>query len=213
MKRVCAARASLVFAGVSGTPRRQGNGCAPRRIPKARNLLIPLSWYRRGSDVRRRSQLDDAAAQRDGDRLRAVAGPELLHDVLDVNLDGLFRDEEAFRDVAVTVPPEMWRSTSTSRSVRASAPGKESPCKEDCSMSTSITGSVSWQERRPCWSCRQIGRAPPQSYRGASQSIELGEELSGRLKQLSQRRGDDAVYDDAGGLQGAAVQDERTAKI
>src|ERR687893_2676707 len=49
-------------------------------------------------------QLDHAAAEGDGDRLRAVAGAELLHDVLDVNLHRLLGDGEPFGDVAVTVP-------------------------------------------------------------------------------------------------------------
>jgi len=39
-------------------------------------------------------QLDDSAADADRDRLGAIARPELVHDVLDVNLYGFFRDEE-----------------------------------------------------------------------------------------------------------------------
>ncbi|SRR6266849_6000432 len=34
------------------------------------------------------SQLDNSAAYGDGNRLRAIAGAEFFHDVLDVNLDG-----------------------------------------------------------------------------------------------------------------------------
>src|SRR5258708_12422461 len=50
-------------------------------------------------------QLDDSAADPDRDRLGAIARPELVHDVLDVNLYGFFRDEEFFRDVAIPVSP------------------------------------------------------------------------------------------------------------
>src|SRR5262249_12275915 len=49
-----------------------------KRIPKARNLFIPLSWYRFRSDRRRRLQLDDSAAYRDRNRLRAITGAQLL---------------------------------------------------------------------------------------------------------------------------------------
>src|SRR5215212_11793753 len=65
-----------------------------------------MGYFRGGwnSAAVRSLQLDDAAAEGDGDRLRAVAGAELLHDVLDVNLHGLLGDEELFGDVAVTVP-------------------------------------------------------------------------------------------------------------
>src|SRR5262249_23733366 len=48
-------------------------------------------------------QPDDAAAQGDGHRLRAVASPELLHNVLDVDLHCLFRDDEVAGDVAVPI--------------------------------------------------------------------------------------------------------------
>jgi hypothetical protein len=76
-----------------------------KRIPQARNLLLPLSWYCVGSvGTLGLSQLDDAATQGYGDCLRAVAGSEFLHDVLDVDLDGLFRDEEPLRNVPVAVP-------------------------------------------------------------------------------------------------------------
>ena len=44
-------------------------------------------------------------APADGNRngLRAVVGPEFLHDVLDMNLDCALGDEEPLRDIAVSV--------------------------------------------------------------------------------------------------------------
>jgi hypothetical protein len=49
-------------------------------------------------------QLHRAAPQGDGGGgLRAVLGAPRLEDVLDVDLDLLFRDEQAFGDVAVAV--------------------------------------------------------------------------------------------------------------
>src|SRR5580698_4295350 len=50
-----------------------------------------------------RLKVDDAAADGNGDGLGAVVGPQLGHDVLDVNLDGPFRDEELLGDVPVTI--------------------------------------------------------------------------------------------------------------
>ena len=49
------------------------------------------------------NQLNDAPPHRDRNGLRAVAGAELVRDVLHVNLDGLFGDRELLRDVAI--PP------------------------------------------------------------------------------------------------------------
>src|SRR5580692_2690154 len=49
------------------------------------------------------SELNDAAADGDRDRLRAVAGAELFHDVFDVNLNGFLGNEEPFRNVAIPV--------------------------------------------------------------------------------------------------------------
>ena len=51
-----------------------------------------------------RLEVNNAAADGDGDGLGAVAGAQLFHDVLDVNFDGLFGDEKFFTDVAVTIP-------------------------------------------------------------------------------------------------------------
>src|SRR5262249_18702433 len=36
-------------------------------------------------------------------RLRAITGAQLLHNMLDVHLDGLFGDEESFGDVAIAI--------------------------------------------------------------------------------------------------------------
>src|SRR5262249_44737820 len=48
-------------------------------------------------------QMDDAAADADGDGLRAVVSAEFAHDVLDVNLDGFFGNGEVVGDVAIAV--------------------------------------------------------------------------------------------------------------
>jgi hypothetical protein len=48
--------------------------------------------------------LYDAPAYSDGDSLGAISGSKLLHDVLDVPLNGLLRDEQFYRDVAISVP-------------------------------------------------------------------------------------------------------------
>src|SRR6185369_3620413 len=56
-------------------------------------LLWPFLWL----------ELNYAAAQADGDGLGAIGGAQFFHDVLDVNLDGFFRDEEALGDFAVTI--------------------------------------------------------------------------------------------------------------
>src|SRR5713226_4932948 len=48
-------------------------------------------------------QLDDSPAEANRDSLCAITCPELLHDVLDVNLYSLFSDEELFRDVSIPV--------------------------------------------------------------------------------------------------------------
>src|SRR5436853_2382534 len=74
-----------------------------KRIPRNRHLFIPLLWPGRGCGGLRSSQLDDAAAYGNGHRLRAITGPQLLHDVLDMHLDGLFRDEELFGNVPISV--------------------------------------------------------------------------------------------------------------
>src|SRR5262245_24539477 len=48
-------------------------------------------------------ELDNAAPHSDGDRLCAVIRAQLLHDVLQVYLDGLFRDVEQFANIAITI--------------------------------------------------------------------------------------------------------------
>jgi hypothetical protein len=62
-----------------------------------------LSGIACGFDGKRDLQLDDPAAHSDGDRLSAIAGAELLHDVLDVYLYCLFRNEEFVGNVPVSV--------------------------------------------------------------------------------------------------------------
>ena len=48
-------------------------------------------------------QLNDAAAEADRHRLRAIVGAEFAHDVLDVDLDGLLRDEQPRGDIPIPV--------------------------------------------------------------------------------------------------------------
>src|SRR6266700_3853093 len=71
------------------------------RIPTIRNFGIPLSSRSRRYTVQ--SELDNAAAHTDCDRLSAIACAQLLHYVFDVDLNGLFRDEQLFGNVTVTV--------------------------------------------------------------------------------------------------------------
>ena len=49
------------------------------------------------------SELDYAPAHTDCDRLSAIACAQLLHYVFDVDFNRLFRDEQLFGDVTVTV--------------------------------------------------------------------------------------------------------------
>lgn len=49
-------------------------------------------------------QFDETSTDTYRHGLGAIAGSELGHDVLDVSFDGIFRDEEAFRDVPVSIP-------------------------------------------------------------------------------------------------------------
>ena len=53
--------------------------------------------------VRSALQVNDAAPDADGHGLRAILRTELVHDVPDVDLDGLFGDREALADVPVAV--------------------------------------------------------------------------------------------------------------
>ena len=48
-------------------------------------------------------ELDNPSAYADRDRFRAITRPQLLHDVLDVNLDSFFRDKQLLRDVSIPV--------------------------------------------------------------------------------------------------------------
>src|SRR5271157_685793 len=48
-------------------------------------------------------ELYDAAAHSDSDRLGAITGSELFHNVLDVDLNCLFGDEQFIGDVPVTI--------------------------------------------------------------------------------------------------------------
>ena len=48
-------------------------------------------------------ELDDAAAQADGDGLSSIGGAQFFHDVLDVDLHSFFGDEEPRGDLAVAI--------------------------------------------------------------------------------------------------------------
>ncbi len=50
-------------------------------------------------------QFDDSATEANRDSLCAITRPQLLHDVLDVNLYSFLCDEELFRDVSIPVSP------------------------------------------------------------------------------------------------------------
>ena len=49
-------------------------------------------------------QLNNPATGGDGHRLRAMCRSKFFHDVLDMNLDRLLRDEEFLGDVPVPIP-------------------------------------------------------------------------------------------------------------
>ena len=70
----------------------------PLVLPGAVGENVTLTVHdRRRAHHRRRLkpalQLNDAAAGGDRHRLRAILGAEFVHDVLDMDLDGLLRDE------------------------------------------------------------------------------------------------------------------------
>src|SRR5262245_33429257 len=50
-----------------------------------------------------RLQLDDAATDGDCERLGAIARAKLFHNVLDMDLDGLFGNEEALRNIPIPI--------------------------------------------------------------------------------------------------------------
>ena len=79
------------------------------RICRILNFRILLKWYFLVSREAERGtrglclQVDDATADGDRDRLGTIAGAQLLHNMLDVNLDRAFGDEETVGDVAVAI--------------------------------------------------------------------------------------------------------------
>jgi hypothetical protein len=93
----------LSFGGFVETPQRRIPASLVKRIPKERNFYIPLKWYCQHLLDPSFLQLDDSATYSDRDRLRSVAGAQLFHDVLDMYLYSLFRDEKPFCDVAIPV--------------------------------------------------------------------------------------------------------------
>ena len=68
------------------------NRCNQNANPKSMVFLCTTIVVEKGG-ARVSLQLDDAPAHGDCDRFGAIARAKLFHDVFDVNLDGLFRDE------------------------------------------------------------------------------------------------------------------------
>jgi hypothetical protein len=62
------------------------------------HTLVNFSYHFQGM-----LQLDYAPPHRDRDGLSTVLGSQLVHNVLDVNLDGLLGDKEPFANVAVAI--------------------------------------------------------------------------------------------------------------
>src|SRR5438128_3633698 len=54
-------------------------------------------------EPRRLSELNNAASHSDGDRLGPIVRPQFRHNMLDVCLHRLFRDEEPFCDITVAI--------------------------------------------------------------------------------------------------------------
>src|SRR5215831_5148067 len=86
----------------SGRTESATNPLPPPRVPTLSKLKMTFT-FTLSRLAHADSQLDDSAAQGDCDGLRAIGRPQLLHDVLDVDLDRFLGDEEALRDVAVAV--------------------------------------------------------------------------------------------------------------
>ena len=57
------------------------------------NSFLCLLWLK----------MNYAAADADSDGLGAIGGAQFFHDVLDVDLDRLFGDEESLRDVTIAI--------------------------------------------------------------------------------------------------------------
>src|SRR5258708_37069477 len=84
----------LIFGGFFETPQPRIPAALVKRIPKERNFFIPQKWYWQRLLAPSSLQLDDSAPYGDRDRLRSIAGAQLFHDVLDMYLYSLFRNEK-----------------------------------------------------------------------------------------------------------------------
>src|SRR5213592_1605058 len=73
------------------------------RISISRSVKSPAQADSSPPQAEPALQLNDAAADGDRHRLRAIVGVEFVHDVLDMDLDGLVRDEQLRGDIPVPV--------------------------------------------------------------------------------------------------------------
>lgn len=69
--------------------------------PKSRDFLLPLSGYFYGEN--RVLELNDSAAETDGNGFCSIAGTQFFHDVFDVNLNRFLGNRKFRGDVAVSV--------------------------------------------------------------------------------------------------------------
>ena len=67
------------------------------------------------------SELDNPAARSDDHRLCAIAGAQFLHDVLDMNFDGSFRNDEFLRDATSAAVGDLLEDLNLAAGVRASS--------------------------------------------------------------------------------------------
>jgi hypothetical protein len=68
--------------------------------PQRREFELPLLRY---WDWKRSSEMDDAPANPNRDRLSPIVGTQLFHDVLDMDLYGFLADKKLFGDFAVSI--------------------------------------------------------------------------------------------------------------
>ena len=89
-KNLCSPRLLDIRSCASSAPIGESNGLHrkvnPRNSESFHTTFVALPGARR---ILFFSQLDDSSADGDRHGLRAITGVQLLHDVLDVNLDGL----------------------------------------------------------------------------------------------------------------------------
>jgi len=110
LRRACRPETSkIIFAGRISLARPQKRTitqgtqeCSPLKHHIAESLITTLEVWVCVRGLRF-LQFDDPASHTDRDSLRAITCPQLLHDVPDVYLDGLFRNEELFGNVPIPI--------------------------------------------------------------------------------------------------------------